>query len=362
MKFIDEATIRVKAGNGGNGVAAFRREKFIPRGGPSGGDGGNGGSVYAAVDKRLNTLHSYRFAKVYKAEAGTHGGGKDQFGRNGNHLVLLFPQGTLIFDLQSGVLIADLKNEADKVLIALGGKGGLGNLRFKSSINRTPRQFTLGGEGQTLDLRLELKLLADVGIVGFPNAGKSTYISKVTAAKPKIADYPFTTLVPNLGVMTFREMHNTLVIADIPGLIKNASVGAGMGTRFLRHIQRTSLLLHFVDVSSDIEMGTIDFEKQLERGIDKLLERVDILEKELFSFNKQLIEKPRWIIFNKIDFLSASAKQNLATILDGKFNLPVFFISCFSNEGLDLLSTELEKWSEKRQRQTQDASREHYEN
>jgi len=343
MKFIDEATIRVRAGNGGNGVAAFRREKYIPKGGPSGGDGGEGGSVYAAVDKRLNTLHSYRFAKVYQADAGGHGSGKDQYGKNGSHLVLLFPQGTLIFDRKSDDLIADLKDESDKILLASGGKGGLGNLRFKSSVNRTPRQFTLGEEGQVIDLRLELKLLADVGLIGFPNAGKSTYISKVTAAKPRIADYPFTTLVPNLGVMSLEDVHNTIVVADIPGLVKNASVGAGMGIQFLRHIQRTKLLLHFVDISTDIQTGKIDFETYTQEGVDKLMTYIEILEKELYSFNKKLMDKPRWIVFNKIDFLSPSAKKNINKIVRTKTNLPFFFISCYTGEGLDLLKAELGK-------------------
>ena len=344
MKFIDEAIIRVRAGNGGNGVAAFRREKYIPKGGPSGGDGGEGGSVYAAVDKRLNTLHSYRFAKVYQANAGGHGSGKDQYGKNGSHLVLLFPQGTLIFDRKSGDLIADLKEESDKVLLASGGKGGLGNLRFKSSVNRTPRQYTLGEEGQMVDLRLELKILADVGLVGFPNAGKSTYIGKVTAVKPKIADYPFTTLVPNLGVMSLDDHYNTIVVADIPGLVKNASVGAGMGTQFLRHIQRTKLLLHFVDVSTDIQTWKIDFEKYAQDGVDKLLAHVEIIERELYSFSKQLMDKPRWIVFNKIDFLSPSAKKNINKIVSTKTYRPFFLISCYTGEGLDLLRAELGKW------------------
>ena len=343
MKFIDEALIRVRAGNGGNGVAAFRREKYIPRGGPSGGDGGDGGSVYAAVDKRLNTLHSYRFAKVYQANAGGHGSGKDQYGKNGRDLVLLFPQGTIIFDQKSGDLIADLKDESDKVLLVPGGKGGLGNLRFKSSVNRTPRQYTLGEEGQVIDLRLELKLLADVGLIGFPNAGKSTYISKVTAAKPKIADYPFTTLEPNLGVMSLQDPHNTIVVADIPGLVKSASVGAGMGIQFLRHIQRTKLLLHVVDISTDIKTGKIDFERYPQDGVDKLLAYVEILEKELYSFNKQLMDKPRWIVFNKIDFLSLSAKRNISKIVSTKTHLPFFLISCYTGEGLDLLKAALGK-------------------
>ena len=255
----------------------------------------------------------------------------------------MFPQGTLIFDRKSGDLIADLKDESDKVLLASGGKGGLGNLRFKSSVNRTPRQYTLGEEGQVIDLRLELKLLADVGLIGFPNAGKSTYIGEVTAAKPKIADYPFTTLVPNLGVMSLEDFHNTIVVADIPGLVKNASVGAGMGTQFLRHIQRTKLLLHFVDISIDIKTGKIDFERYPQDGVDKLLAHVEILEKELYSFNKQLMDKPRWIVFNKIDFLSSSAKKNINKIVSTQTHLPFFLISCYTGEGLDLLKAELRK-------------------
>src|SRR5919106_5133292 len=245
--FIDEVRIRVHAGDGGNGSAAFRREKYVPRGGPSGGDGGRGGSVFVVADRNLNTLIDYRYARIFRAPRGEHGRGADQYGKGGEDIVLRVPVGTVITDADTGERIADLAADGAQALVAKGGKGGLGNLHFKSSTNRAPRQTTPGEKGEQRRLRLELKVLADVGLLGMPNAGKSTLIRAISAARPKVADYPFTTLHPNLGVVRVDE-HRSFVIADIPGLIEGAAEGAGLGHQFLRHLQRTHLLLHVVDI------------------------------------------------------------------------------------------------------------------
>lgn len=248
MKFIDEARIEVMAGDGGSGSASFRREKFIPRGGPDGGDGGRGGSIFAVADRNLNTLVDFRYTRMHRAQRGENGGNKDCYGKGGEDITLRMPVGTVITDFESGELIADLNVDGKRALIARGGKGGLGNLHFKSSVNRAPRKRTLGEEGERRMLRLELKVLADVGLLGMPNAGKSTFIRSVSAAKPKVADYPFTTLAPNLGVVRTDE-NRSFVIADIPGLIEGAAEGAGLGHQFLRHLQRTRVLLHLVDLA-----------------------------------------------------------------------------------------------------------------
>src|SRR5580692_1460676 len=245
MKFIDEAKIEVRAGKGGNGVATFRREKFVPKGGPDGGDGGRGGSIYAVADRNVNTLVEYRFARIHRAKNGESGHGAQKYGRGADDIVLPMPVGTIISDFVSGEKIADLATDGEKVLIAQGGKGGLGNMHFKSSTNRAPRQHTLGEEGEARELKLELKVLADIGLLGMPNAGKSTFIRAVSAARPKVADYPFTTLHPNLGVVRV-DMGRSFVIADIPGLIEGAAEGAGLGHQFLRHLARTRLLLHMI--------------------------------------------------------------------------------------------------------------------
>ena len=246
MKFIDEAKIQVHAGKGGDGSAAFRREKFVPRGGPSGGDGGRGGSVWAIADRNINTLVDYRFARIHRAEDGDIGRGADKYGRGGEDVVLRMPVGTLVKD-EGGVLLADLATHGQRALLAKGGKGGLGNLHFKSSTNRAPRQFTRGDPGKSHELALELRVLADVGLLGLPNAGKSTFIRAVSSARPKVADYPFTTLNPSLGVVRV-EADASFVVADIPGLIEGAAEGAGLGHQFLRHLSRTRLLLHLVDL------------------------------------------------------------------------------------------------------------------
>src|SRR5919112_331448 len=254
MKFIDEATIEVHAGKGGDGVASFRREKFVPRGGPDGGDGGRGGSIYAVADRNINTLIDYRYARIHRARDGEKGQGSDCYGRSAPDIELRVPVGTVITDAETGELIADLARHEARELLAAGGKGGLGNLHFKSSVNRAPRQFTRGEPGESRKLKLELKVLADVGLLGLPNAGKSTLIRSVSAARPKVADYPFTTLQPNLGVVRV-DQNRSFVMADIPGLIEGAAEGAGLGHQFLRHLQRTSLLLHLVDIAQ-LEEGS----------------------------------------------------------------------------------------------------------
>lgn len=289
MKFIDEARIEVYAGKGGNGIASFRREKFIDKGGPDGGDGGRGGSIWAQADININTLVDYHYIKTYRAKNGESGRGSDCYGKGADDIVLRLPVGTVITDLSSGEALADLTHDGEKVLLAQGGTGGLGNIHFKTSTNRAPRQCTAGTEGEARELRLELKVLADVGLLGMPNAGKSTFIRSVSAAKPKVADYPFTTLHPNLGVV--RVSHEkSFVIADIPGLIEGAAEGAGLGHQFLRHLARTRVLLHLVDIAP------------LHEGIDPVAEARAILN-ELKKYDQALYNKPRWLLLNKVDLL-----------------------------------------------------------
>lgn len=289
MKFIDETRIEVIAGDGGNGSASFRREKFIPRGGPDGGDGGRGGSIYAVADRNLNTLVDFRFVRTHRAERGKNGGTNDCYGKGGEDIVLRMPVGTVISELETGEPIADLDVDGKQVMIARGGKGGLGNLHFKSSVNRAPRKRTMGEEGERRALKLELKVLADVGLLGMPNAGKSTFIRAVSAAKPKVADYPFTTLAPNLGVVRTDE-NRSFVIADIPGLIEGAAEGAGLGHQFLRHLQRTRVLLHLVDLAP------------FNPEIDPVREAKAIVE-ELRKYDESLHAKPRWLALNKLDLI-----------------------------------------------------------
>ena len=294
MKFIDEARIEVHAGNGGDGSAAFRREKFVPRGGPSGGDGGRGGSIWAVADRNINTLVDYRFARIHRAENGDIGRGADKYGRGGEDIELRMPVGTLVKDAQDGALLADLAKHGQRALLARGGRGGLGNLHFKSSINRAPRQFTRGEPGESRELALELRVLADVGLLGLPNAGKSTFIRAVSAARPKVADYPFTTLNPSLGVV--RVAHDSsFVVADIPGLIEGAAEGAGLGHQFLRHLSRTRLLLHLVDLAPP--------ESDADPAKD-----ARALANELKKYDPALHAKPRWLVFNKADLLSGEGE------------------------------------------------------
>lgn len=295
MKFIDEARIEVMAGKGGNGSASMRREKFVPRGGPDGGDGGRGGSVVAVADENINTLVEYRFVKKYIAKNGENGRGADCYGKGGDDIELRMPVGTVIVDADTGQQLADLAKHGERVVLAQGGKGGLGNIHFKSSVNRAPRQFTHGEAGEIRSLRLELKVLADVGLLGMPNAGKSTLIRSISAARPKVADYPFTTLHPNLGVVRLDE-NRSFVVADIPGLIEGAAEGAGLGHRFLKHLARTGLLLHVVDLAP------------FDENVDPVAEAHAIVN-ELRKYDETLYQKPRWLVLNKLDMIPEDEQQ-----------------------------------------------------
>ena len=321
MKFVDEARIEVIAGNGGNGMASFRREKYVPKGGPNGGDGGRGGSVVALADRNVNTLVDYRYARLHRARSGEHGRGSDQYGAGADDVVLRMPVGTEVHDAETGERLFDLVRHGQREVIARGGQGGLGNLHFKSSTNRAPRQATKGEPGEQRMLRLELKVLADVGLLGMPNAGKSTLITQVSNARPRIADYPFTTLHPNLGVVRV-GLERSFVIADIPGLIEGAAEGAGLGHRFLRHLARTRLLLHLLDVS------------MFDPGRDPVAEAIAIL-KELRKYDPALHDKPRWLVLNKADTLDAEQRtQRFADIfarLPGTG--PSFVVSALTGEG-----------------------------
>jgi GTP-binding protein len=321
MKFFDEAKIEIIAGKGGDGSASFRREKSVPRGGPDGGDGGRGGSIIAVADSNLNTLIDYRYTRIFKAKDGENGRGRDQYGKGADDIVLRMPVGTVIKDADSGGIIADLAKNGDRVTLAQGGKGGLGNIHFKSSVNRAPRQFTRGMPGEQKNLEMELRVLADVGLLGMPNAGKSTFIRAVSAARPKVADYPFTTLHPNLGVVRVDESRS-FVVADIPGLIEGAAEGAGLGHQFLRHLQRTHLLLHLVDIAP------------FDEGTDPAKE-VRALAAELKKYDAALARKPRWLVMNKVDLLepAEAKKRGAALVKKLKWTKPWFLISGINGEG-----------------------------
>ena len=321
MKFIDEALIDVAAGNGGNGCASFRREKFIPMGGPDGGDGGKGGSIWAVADRNINTLVEYRYTRSFKARNGEQGRGSDCYGKGADDLLLRVPVGTVIRDEDTGEELADLATDGQRALVAKGGKGGLGNLHFKSSTNRAPRQCTPGEPGEIRRLRMELKVLADVGLLGMPNAGKSTFIRAVSAARPKVADYPFTTLHPNLGVVRV-DQDRSFVVADIPGLIEGAAEGAGLGHQFLRHLARTRLLLHLVDLAP------------FDPDTDPVREARAIVE-ELRKYDETLYRKPRWLVLNKTDLLAEDARaQRIADFVrDYGWDGPVFAVSAISGGG-----------------------------
>ena len=325
MKFVDEATIRVQAGNGGHGCLSFRREKYVERGGPDGGDGGHGGSVYLVAEPSLNTLADFRVARKFRAESGQGGAGRNKTGRSGDDLDVLIPCGTVVHDVDTGELICDLTEPGQRQMVAEGGRGGLGNTRFKSSVNRAPRKITNGTQGESRHLGLELKVLADVGLLGMPNAGKSTLITAMSQAKPRIADYPFTTLHPNLGVVRVGQLQS-FVMADIPGLIEGASEGAGLGIQFLRHLQRTGLLLHLVDIAP------ID-------GSDPATV-VKAISNELGKFSDDLADKPRWLVINKIDLLNAEdlevAREKLLSDLDWKGS--VFEVSAATGKGTEALA------------------------
>jgi len=319
MKFIDESKIEVIAGDGGNGAASFRREKYIAKGGPDGGDGGWGGSVFAVADRNINTLVDFRFARMHRAKNGESGRGADCYGKGADDVILRMPVGTVITDFNTGEQIADLAHEGQKTLLAQGGKGGLGNLHFKSSTNRTPRQCTPGDEGERRELQLELKVLADVGLLGMPNAGKSTFIRAVSAARPKVADYPFTTLHPNLGVVRV-DTEKSFVIADIPGLIEGAAEGAGLGHQFLRHLARTRLLLHLVDIAP------------MHEGVDPVHEAHAILN-ELKKYDEALYQKPRWLVLNKLDLLQDRDEKIAAFLKEFGDDTRHFAISAINGEG-----------------------------
>src|SRR4051812_33790634 len=318
MKFIDEAKIEVHAGKGGDGAATFRREKYIRYGGPNGGDGGRGGSVWARADRNINTLVDYRFERIHRAQSGMKGMGSDCNGKGGDDVELRVPVGTVIRDEETADLVADLAKDGDRALLARGGQGGLGNIHFKSSINRAPRQFTRGEPGESRRLALELKVLADVGLLGLPNAGKSSLIRAVSSARPKVADYPFTTLNPSLGVV--RAGHTSFVVADIPGLIEGAADGAGLGHQFLRHLARTRLLLHLVDLTED-----------------NLVPAVRTIAAELKKYDEALHRKPRWLVFNKVDALAEARAKAEKTVRALRWKRPWFAISALSGEGCDAL-------------------------
>jgi GTPase len=340
MKFIDEAKIEVIAGDGGNGVASFCREKFRPFGGPDGGDGGKGGTIWAVADRNINTLVDYRYSKLHKARNGENGRGSDCYGKGADDIELRMPVGTLISDFNTGEIVADLTEHGQKVLLAKGGEGGWGNIHFKSSTNRAPRQKSDGKEGERRELKLELKVLADVGLLGMPNAGKSTFITAVSNARPKIADYPFTTLHPNLGVV--RVSHEkSFVIADIPGLIEGAAEGAGLGHQFLRHLQRTRVLLHIVDLAP------------FEDTVDPVKEAKAIV-KELKKYDESLFDKPRWLVLNKLDVVPEADRKKRVKDFVKRFGWkgPVFEISALTREGCeDLINAIYEYLAEQRQQE-----------
>ena len=332
MKFIDEAQIEVIAGDGGNGAVSFRREKYVPRGGPDGGDGGRGGSIYAVADRNINTLIDYRYARIHRAKSGESGRGADQYGRGAQDIVLRMPVGTVIADADTGELIADLARDGERALLARGGVGGLGNIHFKSSVNRAPRQSTPGEKGEQRRLRLELRVLADVGLLGLPNAGKSTLIRAISAARPKVADYPFTTLAPQLGVVRTDE-RRSFVIADIPGLIEGAAEGAGLGHRFLRHLSRTRLLLHLVDIAP------------LDPEADPAHDARAIV-RELKKYDAALHAKPRMLVLNKLDLVPPEERDARVSALVRalRWKGPVARISAMTGQGTRELVYAVQEW------------------
>jgi GTP-binding protein len=333
MKFVDEAVIKVQAGDGGNGCISFRREKFIPFGGPDGGDGGSGGSVWLVADEGLNTLIDFRHQRSFKAQRGQNGMGSQMYGKGGDDTTVRVPIGTVVTNVDTDEIIGDLTQHGQRLLVAQGGKGGLGNIHFKSSVNRAPRKSTPGTPGDVRELKLELKLLADVGLLGFPNAGKSTFIRAVSAATPRVADYPFTTLHPNLGVVSLGT-DQSFVIADIPGLIEGAADGAGLGIQFLRHVSRTSLLLHLVDIAP------ID-------GSDPV-EQVRAIEQELAKFDPELLERPRWLVLNKADVLPDDERQRVAEDIVARlgWTQPWFLVSAIARDNTMAVCQQVQRFFE----------------
>ncbi len=328
MKFVDEAIIRVIAGKGGNGCMSFLREKYRPKGGPDGGDGGDGGSIFFVGNSGLNTLADFRFVRVYKARSGESGAGRDRFGKKGDELFVQVPLGTIVSDAESGEFIGDVTHEAEPLLVAQGGRRGLGNANFKTSTNRAPRKTTLGKPGDERQLKLELKVLADVGLLGLPNAGKSTFLSAVSQARPKIADYPFTTLHPQLGVVDIGHS-SSFVIADIPGLIEGAASGAGLGIQFLKHLKRTRILLHIVDCAP-LDGTPIE-------------DSVGQINTELSAFDEQLADKECWLVLNKIDTISEQALVNLKSTVAQALNWPssIYAISAVTGKGCEQLINDI---------------------
>ncbi len=338
MKFFDEARIEVIAGKGGDGSASMRREKNVPRGGPDGGDGGRGGSVYAVADANINTLIDYRFTRIFRVKPAEDGRGRDQYGKGSEDIILRMPVGPVIKDGDSGETIADLAKDGERALLAKGGKGGIGNIHFKSSVNRAPRQFTRGEEGQQRNLEMVLRVLAVVGLLGMPNAGKSTLIRAVSAARPKVADYPFTTLQPNLGVVRV-DVNRSFVMADIPGLIEGAAEGAGLGHQFLRHLQRTKLLLHLVDMAP------------FDESVDPAAE-VRAIAAELKKYDASLAKKPRWLVFNKADLIGpVEAKKRAAALVKRlRWTKPWFIVSAINTGGTEPLTYAAMEFIEKTKR------------
>ena len=326
MKFIDETIILVKAGNGGNGCLSFRREKYIPFGGPDGGDGGIGGSIIIQAKEGLNTLADFRNRSKFIAPNGKAGGGKNKKGKSGDDLIIKLPVGSVIYDLETEELICDLEKNNQTITMASGGEFGLGNARFKTSTNRAPRKTTDGKEGDERQLKIVLKVLADVGLMGLPNVGKSSILAAVSMAKPKIANYAFTTIHPNLGVVLISD-YEKFVVADIPGLIQGASTGAGLGIQFLKHISRTKLLLHVIDVSVN--------------DVDKIFEDVNIISNELKDYDDELHKKDKWYVFNKIDLLSSKQLEILKRSINAKINNNIFFVSAKDSSGLKGLCNDI---------------------
>ena len=333
MKFVDEANIKVLAGDGGNGCISFRREKFIPFGGPDGGDGGFGGSVWLVADEGLNTLVDFRHQRSFKAQRGENGMGSQMYGKGGEDTTIRVPVGTMITNVDTDEVIGDLTGHGQRMLVAQGGKGGLGNIHFKSSVNRAPRKATPGTPGEARELKLELRLLADVGLLGFPNAGKSTFIRAVSAATPRVADYPFTTLVPNLGVVSLGT-DSSFVIADIPGLIEGAADGAGLGIQFLRHVARTSLLLHLVDIAPIDDTDPAG--------------QVRAIEQELAKFNPELLERPRWLVLNKADMLAEEERAAVAEriVAELGWTQPWFLVSAIARENTMAVCQQVQRFFE----------------
>lgn len=332
MKFVDEAIIRVYAGNGGNGCVSFRREKFIPLGGPDGGDGGGGGGVWLSADEGINTLVDFRHQRVYRAPRGENGMGRQMAGKGGEDTMIRVPVGTVVINVDTDEEIGDLTTHGQRLLVAQGGHGGLGNVHFKTSVNRSPRRAVPGSDGEERELKLELKVLADVGLLGFPNAGKSTLIRAVSAATPKVADYPFTTMQPHLGVVRI-ETDRSFVIADIPGLIEGAAEGAGLGIQFLKHVARTRLLLHVVDIAP------------LDGETDPVAE-IRTIEKELKGFDPKLLKRPRWLVFNKIDLLAPEERKKTAKAIVRKlkWKQPWYIVSAIAREGTWPLCLDIQRF------------------